>query len=227
MIIINKIVKKIKFFCDFLIISSLKGKKKFSYIYNNSYWKNHTNGSKSGSGSNFSSTKNIISELNKLIGEKNIKSILDIPCGDWNWMQKLNLKNVSYLGCDIVDDIIKENNKKFSSDKIKFETKDITFDKLPDSDLIIIRDLLVHLKDNEIIDFIKNIKKSKFKYIAMTSYDHTLQNTKGTIDDNWRPLNLTIPPFYLRQPDFKLDDSCDDTLDEKYKKLYIWENSLN
>jgi hypothetical protein len=81
MIIINKIIKKIKYFCDFLIISSLKGKKKFSYIYNNSYWKNQTNGSKSGSGSNFSSTKNIISELNKLIGEKNIKSILDIPCG--------------------------------------------------------------------------------------------------------------------------------------------------
>ncbi len=227
MVMIHKVVKKIKFFWNFLIISSLKGKNKFSYIYNNSYWKNQTNGSRSGSGSNVSSTKNIILELNKLIKEKNIKSILDIPCGDWNWMQKLNLKNVSYLGGDIVDEIIKENNIKFSSDRIKFESIDIIFDKLPDSDLIIIRDLLVHLKDNEIFDFFKNIKKSNFKYIAITSFDHILQNTKGTIDDNWRPLNLTIAPFYLRQPEIKLDDSCNGTFNEKFKKLYVWENSLD
>lgn len=226
MIIINKIIRKIKFFFSFLIVSSLKGKNKFSYIYKNSYWKNQTDGSKSGSGSNSSSTNNIIFELDKFIDEKKIKSILDIPCGDWNWMQKLNLKNVTYLGCDIVDDIVAVNNKKFSSNNIKFETKDVIFDELPNSDLIIIRDLLVHLKDSEILNFIKNIHRSKFKYIAITNYDHTLHNSQGTIDDNWRPVNLTLEPFYLRQPDFKLDDSCNDTLDENYKKLNIWVRSL-
>ena len=50
--LIKKIVNKIKFFFDFLIISSLKGKNKFSYIYKSSYWQNKIDGSKSGSGSN-------------------------------------------------------------------------------------------------------------------------------------------------------------------------------
>ena len=225
--LIKKIVKKLKFFFDFLIISSLKGKNKFSYIYKNSYWQNKINGSKSGSGSNDSSTKNITYALNKFIYEKKIKSILDIPCGDWNWMKKINLDNISYLGCDIVDEAISENNRNFSSNNIKFETKNIISDKLPDAELIIVRDLLVHLEDKDILNVINNIKRSRFNFLAITSYDHTLQNSKGTVDDNWRPLNLTIEPFNLREPDLKLDDSCDDTEDEKIKKLFVWKNNIN
>jgi len=225
--LIKKIVKKLKFIFDFLVISSLKGKNKFSYIYKNSYWQNKIDGSKSGSGSNNSSTKSISYELNKFIYEKKIKSILDIPCGDWNWMRNINLDNILYLGCDIVDEVISENKKNYSKKNIKFETKDILSDKLPDADLIIVRDLLVHLGDKDILSFINNIKKARFNYLAITSYDHTLKNSKGTLDDNWRPLNLTIEPFNLREPDLKIDDSCNDTEDEKFKKLYVWKKYIN
>lgn len=225
--LIKKIVKKLKFIFDFLVISLLKGKNKFSYIYKNSYWQNKIDGSKSGSGSNNSSTKIISYELNKFIYEKKIKSILDIPCGDWNWMRNINLDNILYLGCDIVDEVISENKKNYSKKNIKFETKDILSDKLPDADLIIVRDLLVHLEDKDILSFINNIKRARFSYLAITSYDHTLKNSKGTPDDNWRPLNLTKEPFNFREPDLKMDDSCNDTEDEKFKKLYVWKKYIN
>ena len=142
-------------------------------------------------------------------------------------MKKINLDNISYLGCDIVDEVISENKRNFSSNNIKFESKNIISDKLPDAELIIVRDLLVHLEDKDILNFINNIKRSRFNFLAITSYDHTLQNSKGTVDDNWRPLKLTIEPFNLREPDLKLDDSCDDTEDEKFKKLFVWKNDIN
>ena len=44
----------------------------------------------------------------------------DIPCGDFNWMKYIDLKNVKYTGYDIVSDIIKNNNVSFSNETIKF-----------------------------------------------------------------------------------------------------------
>ena len=38
-----------------------------------------------------------------------ITSVLDIPCGDFNWMQKVDLSNIEYIGADIVEELIKKN----------------------------------------------------------------------------------------------------------------------
>ena len=44
-----------------------------------------------------------------------IKSILDIPCGDFYWMKGLDLKNINYVGADIVAPLIKKNIDQFKS----------------------------------------------------------------------------------------------------------------
>ena len=53
-------------------------------------------------------TKNIRIELQKFIDEQNIKTILDIPCGDFYWMSKMNLENT-----------IKEASKKLKNNKFR------------------------------------------------------------------------------------------------------------
>ena len=73
-------------------------------MYNTNHW-----GGKdflSGSGSNLIQTKTINQELPKIFLEFNIITVLDIPCGDFYWMRVLDLRNIKYLGADIVREIV-------------------------------------------------------------------------------------------------------------------------
>jgi hypothetical protein len=106
----------------------------FTSIYKVNHWNkykkiNKNNLQVSGPGSDPESLqiKNLIVDLNKFIKDFQIKSILDMPCGDFVWMKKLVElnKDLKYTGFDIVGEIIDYNNKKFSSNNIKFLKKDI------------------------------------------------------------------------------------------------------
>jgi hypothetical protein len=94
----------------------------FYLIYKTNHWNRYQKINKnnilvSGPGSIPGSiqTKNIIDNLDFFIKKNNIKSILDMPCGDFSWMQDLIKKNnyINYTGYDIVEDIIFYNNKKY------------------------------------------------------------------------------------------------------------------
>ena len=50
----------------------------------------------SGPGSLLKNTNNLIEGLSLFIKEYNIKSIIDVPCGDFNYMKEINLDNVNY-----------------------------------------------------------------------------------------------------------------------------------
>src|ERR1700690_4609194 len=56
----------------------------------------------SGPGSNLRVTEEIRKAIPELIADLGVRSILDIPCGDFNWMSRLDL-GVDYTGADIVD----------------------------------------------------------------------------------------------------------------------------
>jgi hypothetical protein len=84
----------------------------FTDIYRNNHW--GSSESISGEGSMIEQTQTLIIELGKLFKEKRFSSILDIPCGDFNWMKKVDLENIDYIGADIVEDLIEKNKKKIS-----------------------------------------------------------------------------------------------------------------
>jgi hypothetical protein len=81
---------------------------KFTEIYNNNGWCSPE--SRSGNGSELKNTIKLRSELPYLFVKYNIKSILDIPCGDFNWMKEVDLTNIEYKGADIVESLINLNN---------------------------------------------------------------------------------------------------------------------
>ena len=94
-----------------------------------------------GPGSLLENTDLLIENLNKFIREFNIKSIIDAPCGDLNYMSKINLDNVEYLGLDISQNAINLCNSKKNNSNINFKVFDVTIEKLPYVDLILIKDL--------------------------------------------------------------------------------------
>jgi|TARA_B110000196_G_scaffold317232_1_gene330001 hypothetical protein len=201
-----------------------KEEDKFSYIYKNRCWDDNSKGdiSLSGSGSSIAASRNLSRELSVFISKNNIASILDVPCGDWEWMSKLNLDKVSYVGGDIVQEIINDNNKKYSFKNISFVKLNLMDDDLIPSDLIIVRDLFVHLKNDDIYKCLTNINNHDFKYIGLTHYPSTLENNEPKFGDRWRALNLLIKPFELNKPDFILSDNSENDSIDKDRTLAIW-----
>ena len=138
----------------------------FGEIYDNNLW---TIGeSKSGAGSELKSTEVIRKELPEVIKKFNIKTVLDIPCGDFNWMSHVGFDGVEYMGADIVESMIEENKKKFGN--VNFKVLDITKDELPKVDLVFARDILGHFDLGNIQKALTNIIQSGSKYLLTTSF---------------------------------------------------------
>ena len=163
--------------------------------------------SKSGPGSSLIQTKELISKLPPLFKKYEVRSMLDIPCGDFYWMQKVHLDNVEYIGADIVPEIIK-NNQQYQSNHVSFKRMDILNDELPKVDLIFCRDLFVHLTYEQIFRALKNIKDSGSKYLLTTSYKGRTHNKDIKEIGRWRALNLEISPFFIDQPVEEIFENC-------------------
>jgi len=224
----NKIKKIINLIVDFyqtLLISCISKNNKFSYIYKSKYWKGAGEGSLSGAGSNENTTQKIKHELQGFFKKKKIQSILDIPCGDWKWMSTMDFQQVNYIGCDVVKEMIEKNSRLYARDNIKFMVKSLIDDDLPNADLIIVRDLLVHLDTSDILKCLENIKRNNFEYIAITNYPTLKSQHKDKIlGDKWRPINLSMEPFSLIDPEYNLDDTSMIQDHDKEKYLSVWSN---
>jgi SAM-dependent methyltransferase len=157
----------------------------------------------SGQGSYIENTKETVYLINEIIKNYNIKSILDLGCGDWNWFKNINLrKDITYIGWDAHDKMIENNNKYYGNKNINFIVKDIILEDYPKVDLIICRDVLFHLDILFSKKCIEKIKKS-CKYLISTSFNDILKNNniKSYCNiDNWGfyEINLNIKPFYLK-----------------------------
>jgi hypothetical protein len=160
--------------------------------------------SKSGVGSEIKSTQNLRKELIFLFLKYKINSILDVPCGDFNWFSQMDLTDIKYTGGDIVEDLIILNKIKYPN--FEFLSIDITKDFLPKNDLIITRDCFVHLSNNNILKSIDNIKKSGSKFLLTTSFTKFHDNV-DIHDGGWREVNLMIEPFNLK-PIYLINEMC-------------------
>jgi hypothetical protein len=173
----------------------------FTEIYENNKWSSSE--SRSGNGSELKNTITLRNELPFLFKKYNISSILDIPCGDFNWMKEVNLSDIDYTGADIVPSIIEQNKQKYP---YNFQVLDLTKDSLPKVDLIFVRDCLGHLSNENVFKALDNIQLSGSKYLISTSF--TKWDFNADIDDGgWRCINLMIPPFNLK-PIYLINENC-------------------
>ncbi len=177
----------------------------FSKIYQTNFWRGIE--SISGPGSSLEQTRTTRIELANFLIAKNIKSLLDIPCGDFHWMSMLDLDKVDYIGADIVKELVLQNNRKYKKEKRTFINLDLTIDPLPEVDLIVCRDCLVHLSMEDISSALKNIGSSKSTWVLLTSYSDRPFNFDITSGD-WRPLNFLIEPFNFPVPDLIINEDC-------------------
>jgi hypothetical protein len=112
----------------------------------------------------------IIKKLPVIYNELNISTVLDIPCVDFHWMKTVDMKNIDYIGADIVEQLIHHNKEKYEKEYLHFRKLDITKDRLPKVDLIFCRDCLVHLSFRDIFMALYNICSSESKYLLTTTF---------------------------------------------------------
>ena len=203
-------------------------KKIFKYIYDSGYWIDYnlnSNQSRSGKGSNIERSLHLQNSLKIFFQKKKIRKIIDIGCGDFNWMNNL-LKDTeyeSYLGIDIVDDLIEKNSQKYGNQKIQFLSKDIVSDDLSfikKSDFILIRHVFIHLDNSSIIKIINKIKNLDFKYLGISSDPKISKNVDLKTEGRFREINLTIEPFNLNKNYEVINESKNGILDNVNLNIY-------
>jgi hypothetical protein len=95
--------------------------------------------------------------------------VADFGCGDWQFSKYIDWSNVDYSGFDCVPHIVEKDNRQFASDKIKFFLADKISDVKGQYDLLIVKDVLIHWTNAEILDFFKHLRQTKqFKHVLIT-----------------------------------------------------------
>jgi SAM-dependent methyltransferase len=192
----------------FFLPEGVKRKFVFFTIYKSNHWRSYNepniNESVSGLGSDLKQNSVLVVQMQKFIKEKKIKRVLDLACGDFNWMKYIieNNPNVDkYLGLDIVDNIIKNNKLKYENSKINFKINDIIKADYPENfDLIFIRDVFIHIKNKEIISVLNKLKKNSAKFVVIGTYHNIDINKDLNNYGHHRELNIEIAPFNLGKP---------------------------
>jgi hypothetical protein len=192
----------------------------FDQIYRTNSWNGDV--SRSGTGSDLVQTRNVVAALPAVFAAHGVKTMLDVPCGDFYWMRTVDLSEVTYLGGDIVPALV-DDNQRYATDRISFRHVDLLTSPLPTVDLVFCRDCLIHLSDDDATRALRNICASGSRLLLTTTYCDRAENPPIPTG-SWRPLNLERPPFSLPKPILLINEGCTEK-DGGHadKSLGLWE----
>ena len=187
-----------------LSASSLSSR--FSRIYEQHAWSGGGAETRSGAGSTIVATEQIRSQLPRLLREYQATGLMDIGCGDFNWMKEVELP-VPYLGLDIVDSMISSNSAKYGTNAIRFACLDATREPLPAGyDFAICREVLFHLSFRDCKRLLRNVLSSEARFLMLTT-SRKIATNKDIVSGGFRNLNLEAPPFNFPKPQEFVEDN--------------------
>lgn len=199
-------------------------------IFDERDWSGRGKAPRSGPGSTLEATARIRSALPRIFKDYDIRRVVDAPCGDWTWMQAVDLSEVSYLGCDIAPSIVELNARQHSRENVAFDVLDITSSPLPPSDLFLCRECLFHLKWWLRWAIFENFAACEGQYL-MTTIDHIQINRRLSKNGGFCRFDPRLPPFNFPEPleiipenydIFPAQDASNPDRSSKYRSMGIW-----
>jgi SAM-dependent methyltransferase len=171
--------------------------KVFTEIYETGGWGFDKEGKGfSGLGSTLLNSMSYIVFLQDFIKANRITTVVDAGCGDWTFSKEIKWGNVQYLGVDVVKNVIDEDINKYSAENIHFQQIDILKDPLPPADLLICKDVLMHLTNDDIVDFLERNKQYKhYLFTNNVDFESSSNMNKDIMRGDFRPLDITKEPF--------------------------------
>ena len=175
-------------------------------VYEMNLWGNNNSNFYSGEGSHNPEIVNpyIKVVLSFLTSFKKPLTVLDLGCGDFNIGKNFVKHTKKYIAVDIVNDLINHNKERFKENNLEFHCLDIAIDKLPDTDCVILRQVLQHLSNKEVQNIVN--KLHNYKYVILTEHlpngdfspNKNIISGQGIRLKKKSGINLIAPPFYLK-----------------------------
>jgi SAM-dependent methyltransferase len=141
-------------------------KETFTEIYKNNVWGGEKDEYYSGPGSLDPSVGEYTKIVRDFIVKHNISKVVDLGCGDFSVGIQTIVPGMRYIGTDIVKPLIDHNNEVYGNKNISFLCLDIIKDELPEGQLCLIRQVLQHLSNEEILQVLTKIKRYRFVIIT-------------------------------------------------------------
>jgi hypothetical protein len=138
----------------------------FGDIYRDGLWGGARGQFYSGQGSDDEVTAEYVAIVKCYIDRHNIRSIVDLGCGDFRVGRQLLRPGVSYLGVDLIPQMIESHQIQFGSETVRFIVGDIIDDVLPDGELYLIRQVLQHLSNAQIGQVLEKLRDKPHVLIA-------------------------------------------------------------
>jgi SAM-dependent methyltransferase len=179
---------------------------RFEEIYAQGVWqKGDQEIPKSGPGSSLQATDSLRRHLSNILDEIAAKTLLDVGCGDFTWMNQIELRQ-NYVGVDIVPSVIADNAR-YAGPKRQFLCIDAVSGDLPEADIILCRETLFHLSFADGRRLLRNAFSRPRSWFLCTTESDTWFNADIHTGD-YRPLNLRRPPFGFPPPYRIIEDAA-------------------
>lgn len=152
-------------------------------------------------------TQQLRADLPDLFLKYDITSILDAPCGDWNWMQHVDLRGIDYQGWDVEPGLVDDNQRKFSAPNVSFRQANLLNTRnFPTVDLIICKDFLFHIDNDDVEWLLSRFAASGSTYLLAThmpgaSNDRPYDGIQdGVVGYFAQSLDICAEPFGMADP---------------------------
>ena len=132
-----------------------------------------------------------------------VKTVVDLGCGDWQHARSMDWSGIRYQGFDIIESVIAANIKTFGSNTVTFHVLR-SMDELPRADLVICKDMLQHLPNADVaahLDLLSRIYRFAIvtNDIACWRDGQSENNINGDIVYGaYRQLRFDLSPFNRR-----------------------------
>ncbi len=140
----------------------------FTEIYRQNLWGGAEGTFCSGSGSAPEYAAVYCRTVRRFIAERRIRSVVDLGCGDFRIGSMLVSPEFQYTGVDVVADLVRRNEAQFGSPSVRFLHRDIIEGELPPGELCLIRQVLQHLSNEQILRILDNC--GHYKYLIVTEH---------------------------------------------------------
>lgn len=177
----------------------------FRHAHEHNLW--HGPETRSGPGSSIRQTAAVVKALPQLCQRYQVRTLLDVPCGTFHWMARVDLGDIQYVGGDLLPEVVEEANRQYGTPSRRFSELDLTRSPLPDADLLLCRDCFVHMSYADIMQAMHNIRRSRLTYLLTTTFPAE-PDYHEIVTGDWRPINLEAPPFSLPTPIELMSEEC-------------------
>jgi hypothetical protein len=97
------------------------------------------------------------------------KRAVDLGCGDFQVGSRIFDSFDSYTACDVVPELVHFNQRYWHHLPVEFLVVDLVKDEIPTGDVLILRQVLQHLSNDDIVKFTQSIPLG-FSYLLLTEH---------------------------------------------------------